>query len=44
MRTLIPGILIGSALTTIIFTDAKVRCPGDQYARTLGQTLKFVIK
>ncbi len=29
---------------TYIFQNAKVRCPGDQYARDLGQTLTFVIK
>jgi len=29
---------------TYIFQDAKVRCPGDQYTRDLGQTLTFVIK
>lgn len=29
---------------TYIFQDAKVRCPGDQYARDMGQTLTFEIE
>lgn len=43
-QTVLPVINAAEPGDTYIFTDAKVRCPGDQYARTLGQTLTFVIK